>query len=47
MIQVSVEAFWHSYTCKRKLQLFINKYNLQVSWHDMDFKHTLGILFDK
>ena len=47
LIQVSLEAFWHSYTCKRKLQFLINKYNLQVSWHDMDFKHTLGILFDK
>ena len=47
LIQVSLEAFWHSYTCKRKLQFFINKYNFQVSWHDMDFKHALEILFDK
>ena len=31
----------------RKLQLFINKYYLQVSWHDMDLKLTLEILFDK
>ena len=52
LIQVSIEAFWHSYTWylkhlrMRKLQLFINKYYLQVFWHDMDFKHTMGILFD-
>ena len=50
LIQVSVEAFWHSYTWNlkhlriRKLHLFINKYYLQVSWHDMDLKHTLGVL---
>ena len=50
LIQVSVEAFWHSYTwnlkylCMRKLHLFINKYYLQVSWHYMDLKHILGVL---
>ena len=36
-----------SETSVRKFQLSINKYYLQVSWHDMDLKDALGILFDK
>ena len=31
----------------RKLQLFITTCHLQFSWHDINLKLTLGILFDK
>ena len=53
LIQVSIETFCHSYTWNskhlplRKLQLFITTYYLKVSWHDMNLKLLLGILFDK
>ena len=48
LIQVSIEAFWHFYNWNlkhlrmSKLHLFITKYYLQVSWHDMNLKLTLG-----
>ena len=50
LIQVSIDAFWHSFVWNlnhvrmRKLQLFITRYDWQVSWHDMNFKLTLGYL---
>ena len=53
LIQVLIEAFWHCYNWDlkylhmRKLQLIIDTYYLQVSWHDMNLKLTLGIRFDK
>ena len=53
LIQVSIEAFWHSYDwnlkhlCTRKFRFFVNEYYLPASSHDMDLKHALGILFDK
>ena len=46
-IQVSIDVFWHSCTRMGKLQLIITTYYLQVFWHDMNLKLTLGILLDR
>ena len=50
-IHDSLETFWVPYIWnlkhlrKRKLQLLITTY-LQISWHNMNLKLTLGIQFD-
>ena len=47
LIQVSIEIFWHSYTWNLKhlhmCKLHLS-YTVQVSWHDVNLKLTLGIL---
>ena len=52
-IDVSIEKFRNScirnlkYLRLRKSQLLVIKYYLHVSFHDMNFKLTLGIRIDK